>query len=123
MFNNKWNKNHIALWKIPLQINADSFSNFQLSLLNEVKNLLESNGIKYYEETTTHFDNIGDNEVVKLTTLTLTDSINSKLWIYHDIADYDINKKHQIFEEWGYLSPNELQEKFVESLQVVLKIK
>ncbi len=123
MFNNKWNKNHIALWKIPLEINANGFSNFQSNLLNVTKNFLESNEIKYSEEITTHIDNVDENKIVKLITLTLTDFLNSKLWIYHDMADYDINKKHHIFEEWGYLSPIDLQEKFIENLHIVLKIK
>lgn len=123
MFNNKWNKNHIASWKIPLEINGDGFSNFQSSFLSEVKSFFESNEIKYSEEITTHIDNIKDNKTVKLITLSLTDFSNSELWIYHDMADYNINEKHRIFEEWGYLSPNEMQEKFIESLHNDLKIK
>lgn len=123
MFNNKWNKDHILFWKIPLELNSDGFTGFQTGLTNAVKTLLESNQINYTEEIEEVIDSLSDDyENVKLVTLTLTDHNDSKLWIYHDMAEYDINKKHHIFEEWGYLSPTDLQERYIKKLSEVLGI-
>ncbi|ESU19857.1 hypothetical protein FEDK69T_31140 [Flavobacterium enshiense DK69] len=56
-------------------------------------------------------------------TLSLNDYPESKIWIYHDMAEYDLNKIHHIYEEWGYLNPNDLKERFLNSIREILKVK
>ena len=120
MFNSNWNKDHKAFWKSALELNDEGLSNFQNELINEVKVLLNSNSIKYLEKTSKHFD-LNDNEkIVKMITLSLIEYSESKIWIYNDMAEYDINKIHHIYEEWGYLTPNELQEKFLSGIRKIL---
>ena len=120
MFNSNWNKDHKAFWKSALELNDEGLSNFQNELINEVKVLLNSNSIKYLEKTSKHFD-LNDNEkIVKMITLSLIEYSESKIWIYNGMAEYDINKIHHIYEEWGYLTPNELQEKFLSGIRKIL---
>ena len=90
--------------------------------MKELKNLFVSNSIQYVEEVSEHTDLVDLNKIVKMITLSLKDYSESQLWIYHDMAEYNVIKKHAIFEEWGYISPEELQEKYIKSLREILKI-
>ncbi|UJF29355.1 hypothetical protein L0B70_10990 [Kaistella sp. 97-N-M2] len=90
--------------------------------MKEIKNLFDSNSIQYVEEVSEHTDLADLNKIVKMITLSLEDYSESQLWIYHDMAEYNIIKKHAIFEEWGYISPAELQVKYIKSLRDILKI-
>ena len=122
MFKNKWNENHRSYWNPQLELKSDGFSSFQSELIKQVKDLLNSSFIKYTENVSQHTDLNDKDKVVKMVTLTLTDFLESSLWIYHDMAEYNLNKSHHIYEEWGYLSPVELQEKYIESVIHILKI-
>ena len=122
MFNNKWKENHLSYWNPQLELKSDGFSGFQSELIKQVKDLLNSNSIKYIENVSQHRDLDDKDRVVKMVTLTLTDFLESSLWIYHDMAEYDLNKSHHIYEEWGYLSPIELQDKYIKSIIHILKI-
>jgi len=120
MFNSKWNKNHKLLWKNSLEQDDDGFSGFQLTLAEDIKCLLNANAIKFTEEVAVYFDYTGDYEYVKLVTIILDELPDSKLWVYHDMAEYVINKEHHIYEEWGYLSPEDLQNRYLNSICEIL---
>ena len=122
MFNKKWNENHRLNWKSELELKNDGYSGFQLKFMKELKILFDLNSIEYVEEVSKHIDLFDSNKIVKMIVITLKNYPESQLWIYHDMAEYDITKNHAIFEEWGYISPVELREKFVNSLREVLKI-
>ena len=123
MFNTKWNENHQLNWNSELEFKKDGYSGFQLQFMIELKILFDLNSIEYVEKVSENIDLLDSNKVVKMIVLTLKDYSESQIWIYHDMAEYDITKKHAIFEEWGYISPVELREKFINSLREVLKIK
>ena len=123
IFKSSWNTEHKKFWKISLELNNEGFSNFQTELNNKITQLLNTNSIKFTENITEHADVNDNSKKVKLIELSLNDFTESKLWIYHDMAEYDINKKHHIYEEWGYLKPEELQKVFVENMCDVLNIK
>ncbi len=122
MFNNSWNTNHINFWEIPLELNSEGFSNFQIELLSKIKYLLSTNSIKYTEEISEHLDLNENNKFVKLVTITLSDFEKSELWIYHDMAEYDLINNHHIFEEWGYLNPVELEETYLKNVKKILML-
>ena len=123
MFNRNWNRNHEESQKTPLELNSEGFSNFQAELLNKIKELLHSNSIKFTVENTEHIDLNNSDRKVKMITIHLNDLPESQIWIYNDMAEYEINKIHHIYEEWGYLTPVELQEKYIENIKEILKIK
>ncbi|WP_417940370.1 hypothetical protein [Flavobacterium sp. RS13.1] len=123
MFNRNWNRNHEESWKTPLELNNEGLSNFQAELLKKIKELLYSNSIKFIVKNTEHIDLNNSDRKVKMITILLTDLKESQIWIYNDMAEYEINKIHHIYEEWGYLTPIELQEKYIKNIREILKIK
>ena len=120
--NKKWNIEHEQFWKSELEMNNDGLSNFQYGLLNEIKYILDSNSITYKEENSKHIDINDDSKIVKMITITLNQPKESKFWIYHDMAEYELDNIHHIYEEWGYLKPNDLKERFLKTAREILKI-
>ena len=49
------------------------------------------------------------------------EATEDKVWIYHDMADFQINNEHQVFEKWGYKSPEILINELVSTLSEKLK--
>ncbi len=117
----EWNKNHILNWKKPLELNNSGFSVFQNELVSKLENLFADCGISYETEITKHYDLTSENEIVKLTKLTLSE--NSKFWIYYNMAELEIKSKHKIYEEWGYLKPEDLINEYLKSTKELLKLK
>ena len=115
----EWNKNHISHWKKELILNDSGYSLFQNKLLEKLENVLTDFGISYVTEITEHKDLEDGNRIVKMITLTLDE--NSKFWIYHDMGEFDLKKEHQIYEEWGYLKPSDLINKYIKSTTELLK--
>lgn len=120
--NKKWNIEHEQFWKSELEMNNDGVSNFQYRLLNEIKYILDSNSITYKEENSKHIDINDDSKIVKMITITLNQPKESKFWIYHDMAEYELDNIHHLYEEWGYLKPNDLKERFLKTAREILKI-
>jgi hypothetical protein len=120
--NKKWNIEHEQFWKAELELNNEGLSNFQKTLLIDVKYLLNSNSINYSEEVAEQSDLNDHSKIVKMFTLTLNQFKDSKFWIYHDMAEYNLDHIHHIYEEWGYLKPNDLKEKFIKTAKGILKI-
>ena len=115
----EWNENHILNWKKPLELNDSGFSGFQNELVSKLKNVLSDCGISYETEITEHPELIDENRIVKM--ITLTSDGNSKFWIYHNMADLEIKKQHEIYEEWGYLKPEDLINEYLKSTKELLK--
>lgn len=115
----KWNENHISYWKKELILNDSGYSFFQNKLFKKLENILTDFGISFVTKITEHKDLEDENKIVKMITLTLDE--NSKFWIYHDMAEFDFKKKHQIYEEWGYLKPNDLINEYIKSILELLK--
>jgi hypothetical protein len=122
MFNRSWNRNHEEFWKTPLELNSEGLSNFQSELLDKIKELLNSNSIKFIENKSEHYDLDNSDRIVKMVNIILNDFPESQFWIYNDMAEYKLNKIHHIYEEWGYLSPFELQEWYIKNVREILKI-
>jgi len=117
----KWNAEHIEYWKDELKLKDDGYSQFQSDLASIVKSELIDLKIEFSSVTTNH-ESISDKDVtVKMITLTLNNLTDSKIWIYHDMAEYDLMNTHHIFEEWGYLKPDDLKETFVSSMKMEMK--
>lgn len=119
----EWIAEHIELWKDELKLDNEGYSKFQLFLFTKVKTELTEQNIDFTLETTEHPSLDNEDITVKLITLTLSNLKDSKIWIYHDMAEYDIKGTHHIYEEWGYLKPAELQDKFTKSFKDILKLK
>jgi hypothetical protein len=118
----EWNENHKLNWKSSLKYDKSGFSIFQNELLGKLENVLENFGISSVKEITEHKSLDNENIIVKMITLTLDE--NSKFWIYHDMAELDLVKEHQIYEEWGYLKPEDLINEFIKStMKLIRKIK
>jgi|TARA_B110000211_G_C13852463_1_gene452822 inhibitor of KinA sporulation pathway (predicted exonuclease) len=117
----EWNGNHILYWRKPLELNNFGFSVFQNKLLNEIEIVLKDSGISYETEITEHKDLEDKNRIVKMIKLTLNEK--SKFWIYHNMAELDLKGKHEIYEEWGYLKPEDLIKKYLKSTKELLKLK
>ena len=115
----EWNENHIIYWKKSLELSDAGFTIFQNELLDKLEQVLIHQAISYDTEITKHLDD--ENRIVKMVVLTLDK--NSKFWIYHDMADLTIEKKHRIFEEWGYLKPEDLINEYLKSTKELLKIR
>lgn len=116
-----WNADHILNWEKYLELNDSGFSNFQNELFSKLKILLADFSIPFETEITEHLDLNDKNKIVKMITLTLGE--NSKFWIYHDMADLEIKNQHEIYEEWGYLKPEDLINKYLKSAEELLKLK
>lgn len=114
----EWNKNHIFHWKKEFILNDFGFSLFQNELFEELKSVLIDFEISYETDISKNKDLDEENRIVKMITMTLDE--NSKLWIYHDMAELDIKKKHQIYEKWGYLKPSDLINEYIESIKELL---
>ncbi|MBS4040308.1 MAG: hypothetical protein KGZ81_06875 [Flavobacteriales bacterium] len=122
MFNRSWNRNHEEFWKTSLELNSEGLSNFQSELLDKIKELLNSNSIKFIENKSEHYDLDNSDRIVKMVNIILNDFPESQFWIYNDMAEYELNKIHHIYEEWGYLTPVELQEWYIKNVREILKI-
>ena len=117
----KWNKEHIEYWKDDLKLKDDGHSKFQSDLASRAKFELTDLKIEFSTETTNH-ESLSDKSVtVKMITFTLNNLTDSKIWIYHDMAEYDLMETHHIFEEWGYLKPDDLSDTFISSMKTELK--
>lgn len=116
----EWNINHIHFWKEYLDLNNEGFSSFQNELFGEIKKVLNDYNISFVGEVTEHQDLNDKNRVVKMITLILDD--NSKFWIYHDMAEFDLRNEHEIYEKWGYLKPQNLMDRYLESMKKFLKL-
>lgn len=113
----KWNKDHIEYWTDKKKLRTDRYSKFQSDLFSRVKSELTSLKIEFSTETTNH-ESLSNNCVtVKMITLVLNNLIDSKIWIYHDMAEYDLMETHHTFEEWGYLKPDDLSDAFISSMK------
>jgi len=123
LFNSKkrkeWNENHILNWSKPLEFNKSGFSNFQNELLTKLSIVLSELKLSFETEITEHSDLNNENIKVKLLKLNLNE--NSRFWIYHDMAELEINSKHEIYEEWGYLKPEKLISEYLKSTKKLLK--
>ena len=117
----EWNENHILNWEKSLKLNDSGFSVFQKELVFELECVLADCGIKYETEITEHTDLNDKNRIVKM--ITLTSDENYKFWIYHDMAELEIKKQHEIYEEWGYLKPEDLINEYLKSTKELLKLK
>lgn len=117
----KWNSEHIEYWKDELKLDNEGFSRFQSDLASRVKSELTDLQIEFTAETTSHQSLAEKNLTVKMITLTLISLTNSKVWIYHDMAEYDLMNTHHIFEEWGYLKPDDLRDTFINSMKTEIK--
>lgn len=118
--NREWIKNHILYWIKSLELDDYGFSFFQIELRNKLEKILNDNAISFTTEITDHADLNDRNRAVKIICLTLNES--SIFWIYHDMADFMINNEIEIYEEWGYLKPEDLIEKYLESSKRLLKL-
>jgi hypothetical protein len=117
-----WNKDHIEFWKDDLIIKDNGFSSFQSTLFSQTKEILDSISISFQEIITKYIDDLNEEDKeVKLITLKLDNG--SEVWIYNDMAEYDISGLHHIYEEWGYLKPKDLQLNFLNSIKEILKLK
>ena len=117
----EWNENHIIHWEKSLELDDSGFSFFQNELLSKLEKVLIDCGIEYVTEIAEHKDLNDKNRIVKMITLILDE--NSKFWIYHDMADFNIKNEHQIYEEWGYLKPEDLINRYLKSTKELLKLK
>jgi len=117
----KWRKEHIEYWRDDLLIRDNGFSNFQSILRNKTIEILDSASITYEESISNHLALNEKDKKVKMIALKLDNE--SEVWIYHDMAEYDIGGTHHIYEEWGYLKPAELQDEFTKSFKDILKLK
>ena len=117
----EWNKNHILYWGKSLELDDSGFSVFQNELIGKLKQVLNDNNISFVSEVTEHSDLNDKNKIVKMILLTLDE--NSKFWVYHDMADFIIKNESQIYEEWGYLKPEDLINEYLKSAKELLKIK
>jgi len=115
------NKRHDENWKTQLELNSDGFSNFQVELIEKVKEILNSNSIRFSEEISENQDLDNYDRKVKMVTLILNDFQESKIWIYHNMSDYEINKIHHVYEEYGYETPEELHKEFVKNISKIIK--
>ena len=117
----KWNKEHVEYWKDNLKLKDDGYSKFQSDLVSRVESELSDLKIEFSIETTSHESLFDKNLIVKMITLTLNNLSDSKIWIYHDMAEYDLLNTHHIFEEWGYLKPDDLSDTFINSIKAEIK--
>lgn len=120
--NKQWNKNHILNWKSHLETDKKGFTLFQKKMFDKLKQELMDNSISFSKEITEHKDLNDENRIVKMITLTLDKYQKSKFWIYHDMVDFIINNKSQIFEEWEYLNPEDLIFECLKSTRELLKL-
>ena len=116
----EWNKKHISFWKDSLMIQPDGYTLFQTNLLNKIKEIFDSNSIDYKISVSNHPDLNNPDITVKMVTVNFNET--SKLWIYHDMAEYDISEIHHIYEEWGYLKPSDLNDEYLKSVKTILKV-
>jgi hypothetical protein len=117
----KWNKEHIESWKDELKLKGDGYSKFQSDLASKVKSELSDLEIEFSTITTEHESLTDKNAMVKMITITLNNLTDCKIWIYHDMAEYDLMNTHHIFEEWGYLKPDDLKETLLNSMKTEIK--
>jgi hypothetical protein len=116
-----WNKRHTEYWKESLQFDQNRLSFFQVELVDKLREQLNNCSLQYSIKITDFKDFDKEKKEVKLVTMTIDKWPGSKLWIYNNMADFEIDKNHQVFEEWGYLKPNDLMDKYLESLNELLK--
>lgn len=119
--NREWRENHILYWKKPLELDISGFSYFQIELREKLEKILNNHSILFAIEITEHADLNDRNRAVKMITLILDG--NSKFWIYRDMAELSINNEHQIYEEWGYLKPEDLIKRYLNSTKKLLNQK
>jgi hypothetical protein len=114
----EWRKNHVIYWQNFLELNNSGFSLFQIELRDKLIHILSNNTISYVTEIVEHRDLNDESRIVKMITLTSDD--NLKFWIYHDMAELEIDNKHEIYEEWGYLKPQDLIDRYLKSTEKLL---
>ena len=117
----EWNENHIFHWKKYLELDDSGFSLFQNELVSKLKSILKVCGNSYETEITEHYDLNDADRIVKMIKLTLDE--NSKFWIYHNMADFTIESENQVYEEWGYLKPEDLINEYLKSAKELLNRK
>lgn len=116
----EWRENHILYWSKYLELNEKGFSLFQTELLDRLENVLTDFGISYVPEIIEQEDLNDERRVVKMITLTINE--NSKFWIYHNMAEFALGSEHEIYEEWGYLKPQDLMDRYLISMKKLLKL-
>lgn len=117
--NKQWNKNHTLYWKESLELNDSGFTVFQNKLFVVLEILLKEKAITYTTEITRHEELDPRSRIVKMILITIDE--HSKFWIYHDMADFIILNKHQVYERWDYLQPDDLIHEYIKSAKEVLK--
>jgi hypothetical protein len=115
-----WKENHIFFWQNFLEFDSFGFSVFQNELLHKIEQLLTNQNVTYSKEITKHQDTNDTDKNVKL--IHIKTDIDSTFWIYHDMAEFSIKGNHQMFEEWGYLKPQDLITNFMNSIKTLLTI-
>ena len=120
MFDNNWNQKHKKLWESSLEINNEGLSYFQVNLTELINIILNTFSLKYEVEITEHIENNSNNKTFKMLTFKFLEKADSKIWVYNNMADFEIDGKHCVFEEWGYLSPKELETQFIRNLKNIL---
>ncbi len=121
LFGNKeWNDAHVLHWSKYLELDVSGFSVFQKELSSKLQDLLANFEIAYQTELSEHFDGNEGDRMVKI--LLITSGQNLKCWIYHDMADLEINKQHKVFEEWGYLKPDDLIRDYLKETRELVRL-
>jgi len=116
----EWNNNHADNWNKFLNLNDLGLSLFQNNLLIDLKQILKNNTIRFDSKIKEHKEIDDNNLMVKLITVSIDE--NCKFWIYYDMAELDLKGKHQIYEKWNYLKPQDLIAEYLKSTKEILKL-
>lgn len=114
----EWEEDHVQNWKNFLELNDSDFSAFQKALLYEIESVLKDFGISYKTEITEYTDLNDKRRKVKM--IKLTSNQNSSFWVYPDMAELEVGKKHEVYEQFGYLEPVVLINEYVKSARKLL---
>jgi len=115
--NNNWTNDHIRQWNDYLVKSNNGLTLFQIKLIDKLKNVFNVKSILFDTEMKDYQDDMDKSKDWKMVVLTLKNDFDSKLWIYHDMADFRLNNKSSIFEKWGYKEPNDLIQEFTKSVE------
>jgi hypothetical protein len=113
---NKWNAVHNEFWKIELEQDEAGCSIFQRDCVSRVEFTLNGHEILYSIEKIELKYELDKKGIATLISFRFAKDGDSKIWVYNDMAEFDISGTHKIFEEWGFLKPSDLKEEFIEAL-------